>query len=38
MILLAGADHSVGFARSDGTLLTSRLKRWEVWGFLRVEP
>jgi DNA-binding transcriptional ArsR family regulator len=37
MILRAGADHREGFARSAGALLVSRLKRWEVWGVLRVE-
>jgi hypothetical protein len=36
MILRAGADHREGFAHSAGALLTSRLKRWEVWELLRV--
>jgi DNA-binding transcriptional ArsR family regulator len=36
MILRAGTDHREGFARSAGALLTSRLKRWEVWELLRV--
>lgn len=34
----AGADRREGFARSAGALFVSRLKRWEVWGLVRLTP